>query len=721
MASATITTTTVTATGSSTMLELDQQRQRPLRGISIVIESAQPPTPATAAATTTSATTMSNDSSKIAEMSLKSQAGMLLAFGDSNRTNNNNNNTNNTNADHVTKDNLETSCNTEAATVRATETTTVTKVYPQLLVRIGQSEDYGEISTATGTGTAPALATTIISCNGSVLPSEIIDPAAAASPLPVGEIKESALPNDIVVVASQPSATVAATATATTSTAATATATATALAPSLDAALSAVTETVGQSSPQHTVKIQIANGQSQRRLGKQISVVKLNDSEMILQQHQPQEEEEHQQQQQQQTQISANLTQKSLQSLPSYQLCYLVSSGQYSPSDTLDSGTGSDLESVKSPGSEIINVPKLELHLKTTRVRVNESPQSVSAVSAVSVGTHQRAYSLTDSEECDESSSSSLSCDSLHSGEALPSGLLPTSLLRDIRGREREREASPSADSLAIPTATKIDGRPLQYESDQFYTFHVNELDNFRSFGREASADTTSTFSSSSSQEYESNGFPEDGEDAGFAGYRDVRGSSQSSSSSTIRSAKGTVRGVKNRVRNGVATFLQLQQPSVKNFMEKDVGKVILYTTSMGIIRDTYAKCANVKQILRTLLIKFEERDVFMSVEYQQEMKERMHNRTIRVPQLFVEGQHVGDADTVERLNECGELRQLLRPYKSIATAYTCQTCGGYRLLPCPSCSGSKKSVHRNHFTAEFVALKCMNCDEVGLVKCPNC
>lgn len=58
---------------------------------------------------------------------------------------------------------------------------------------------------------------------------------------------------------------------------------------------------------------------------------------------------------------------------------------------------------------------------------------------------------------------------------------------------------------------------------------------------------------------------------------------------------------------------------------------------------------------------------------------------------------------------------------KSMNTSYTCQICGGYRLLPCPSCSGSKKSVHRNHFTTEFVALKCMNCDEVGLVKCYNC
>lgn len=79
-----------------------------------------------------------------------------------------------------------------------------------------------------------------------------------------------------------------------------------------------------------------------------------------------------------------------------------------------------------------------------------------------------------------------------------------------------------------------------------------------------------------------------------------------------------------------------------QNYKEKDSGKVVLYTTSMGIIRDTYAKCSNVKQILRTLLVKFEERDVFMSVEYQQEIKERMHSDVIKVPQLYVEGQHIG-------------------------------------------------------------------------------
>lgn len=123
------------------------------------------------------------------------------------------------------------------------------------------------------------------------------------------------------------------------------------------------------------------------------------------------------------------------------------------------------------------------------------------------------------------------------------------------------------------------------------------------------------------------------------------------------------------------------------------------------------------------------------------------------------------NADQVERLNEMGELRKMLKSFKvtessvwlqfwwfiiliiyfffsfvfslhtiiltssliivefhqCIDSVKTCLVCGGYNMLPCPSCGGSKKSVHRNHFTAEFIALKCMNCDEVGLVRCYNC
>lgn len=67
----------------------------------------------------------------------------------------------------------------------------------------------------------------------------------------------------------------------------------------------------------------------------------------------------------------------------------------------------------------------------------------------------------------------------------------------------------------------------------------------------------------------------------------------------------------------------------------------------------------------------------------------------------------------------CAYLNVLL--FQSPDACSTCKICGGYRLLPCPICNGSKKSVHRNDFTTEFVALKCMNCDEVGLVRCQHC
>ncbi|XP_053660584.1 glutaredoxin domain-containing cysteine-rich protein CG12206-like [Anopheles marshallii] len=245
--------------------------------------------------------------------------------------------------------------------------------------------------------------------------------------------------------------------------------------------------------------------------------------------------------------------------------------------------------------------------------------------------------------------------------------------------------------------------RSNQFESDRYYKFHINER------GRpDGGAEPGSSSPETTPSVVD--------DDESFAGLKDL-----SNGTSTIRSNKGTVRGVKNRVRNGIATFLQMQQTGLKNYKDKEAGKVVVYSTSMGIVRETYTKCMNVKQILRTLLVKFEEKDIFMSNEYQQEIKERMQVDTINIPQVFVDGQHIGDAECIERLNESGELRKMLKPYKCLESPYMCKVCGGYRLLPCPSCGGSKKSIHRNHFTAEFVALKCMNCDEVGLVKCHNC
>lgn len=92
--------------------------------------------------------------------------------------------------------------------------------------------------------------------------------------------------------------------------------------------------------------------------------------------------------------------------------------------------------------------------------------------------------------------------------------------------------------------------KSVQFENDSFYNFHINE--NNLSYLLNEKSDKSI---------YDTN------EDS-FAGYRDLATAySPMSGSSTIRSNKGTIRGVKNRVRNGIATFLQMQHANIKVMM----------------------------------------------------------------------------------------------------------------------------------------------------------
>ena len=111
--------------------------------------------------------------------------------------------------------------------------------------------------------------------------------------------------------------------------------------------------------------------------------------------------------------------------------------------------------------------------------------------------------------------------------------------------------------------------------------------------------------------------------------------------------------------------------------MENERGKVVVYITSLGIVREMLADCVKVRQIMRNLLIKVVEKDIFMSKPHQQELKQRLIGNksfqrglkrsrhatgiaattnndddddelslqsytTLPVPQIFVEGQYFG-------------------------------------------------------------------------------
>lgn len=260
-----------------------------------------------------------------------------------------------------------------------------------------------------------------------------------------------------------------------------------------------------------------------------------------------------------------------------FNLNNVISSGQVSPSDTLDSGTCSDLD-ITTTTTNATTPPPLPTKKKN-------------AVSVTLIG-HKRDNSTScgSQGDSDNDNDSNLSYDSLNSGDLQPelnqdiqikttnftNNLFPQGLLKDIRDRtvklnqpnifnESHQKGDEIEDKNEINLKSKFRLEPLEeiteeqqpkrtlviertYEqrddekkpSDNinidpnlFFNFHINEHVPDEHVIPKSKTVTDET----------------------FAGYKDLL---NSDGSSTIRSAKGTVRGVKNRVRNGIATFLQI-------------------------------------------------------------------------------------------------------------------------------------------------------------------
>ena len=69
---------------------------------------------------------------------------------------------------------------------------------------------------------------------------------------------------------------------------------------------------------------------------------------------------------------------------------------------------------------------------------------------------------------------------------------------------------------------------------------------------------------------------------------------------------------------------------------------MVIYFTTLGVVRETWARCVKIRQILRNLLIKVDERDVFMCRENQIEVMERLNSLEVSLPQVFVDGHYIG-------------------------------------------------------------------------------
>ncbi|XP_028815918.1 glutaredoxin domain-containing cysteine-rich protein 1 [Denticeps clupeoides] len=189
-----------------------------------------------------------------------------------------------------------------------------------------------------------------------------------------------------------------------------------------------------------------------------------------------------------------------------------------------------------------------------------------------------------------------------------------------------------------------------------------------------------------------------------------------------ILSKNGTVRGVKHKVSAGQALFNNWSQGG-KPEVRLEFGRIVIYTTSFRVVRTTFERCELVRKIFQNHRVKFMEKNIALDSDYGKELEERCKKvgEPPSLPVVFIDGHYLGGAEKILDMNESGELQDLLIKIERVQHPYTCQVCGGFAFIPCPTCHGSKMSTFRNCFTDSFKALKCTACNENGLRPCPSC
>ncbi|EOA28978.1 hypothetical protein CARUB_v10025230mg, partial [Capsella rubella] len=166
------------------------------------------------------------------------------------------------------------------------------------------------------------------------------------------------------------------------------------------------------------------------------------------------------------------------------------------------------------------------------------------------------------------------------------------------------------------------------------------------------------------------------------------------------------------------ASFSPPRLFSVVDIPNTDHRGVVLYYTSLRIIRKTFEECRYVRSILHALRITIDERDLSMDSTFHDELQTLLGTKNVALPTVFIGGRYIGGTKEIKKLHEKDELRKLIGalPRSGETFSEICDFCSGWRFVICDMCNGSHK-IHSER--SGFVS--CTSCNVQGLIRCVSC
>ncbi|MBA0764076.1 hypothetical protein Gotri_013448, partial [Gossypium trilobum] len=88
--------------------------------------------------------------------------------------------------------------------------------------------------------------------------------------------------------------------------------------------------------------------------------------------------------------------------------------------------------------------------------------------------------------------------------------------------------------------------------------------------------------------------------------------------------------------------------------------RVVVYFTSLQVVRSTFEDCKTVRSILHGFRVSIDERDLSMDSRFLNELRGILGQSNLTLPRVFIGGRYMGGAEEIKQLHEIGELKKIV-------------------------------------------------------------